>query len=347
MAENKLMTVVVPVYQVEPYIRKCLDSLILPEEWMRKLEVLIVNDGTPDRSADIAREYEVRFPGTIRVIDKENGGHGSAWNRGLAEASGKYIRFLDSDDWFTTSEFVKQLEALDGMDVDLVISNYRRYWVQEDLYQPMNLSGMTPGIVFDAAAFKWADMPWDVANFWRCAYRTQMLRKEQPLFLEKVYYDDIKIRLVALIFAKTAVFLDQTVYNYLLGRPSQTMTPEIQRERYLDKYAVLKDYFNFYLSHPVRDDGKNAYLNKKINYYLHNTFHQFSRFSYQDSKKYLAEWKDYYLKLSERIGLENYPYKSFKFYFSWPFPLYYYGRLLKDIVIGGDNGICVENWSLS
>ena len=70
MAENKLMTVVVPVYKVEPYIRKCLDSLLLPEAWMKKLEVLVVNDGSPDRSADIAREYEARYPETFRVIDK-------------------------------------------------------------------------------------------------------------------------------------------------------------------------------------------------------------------------------------------------------------------------------------
>ena len=344
MAENKLMTVVVPVYKVEQYINKCLDSLILPQEWMSRLEVLVVNDGTPDRSAEMAKEYEKRYPRVFRVIDKENGGHGSAWNRGLAEATGKYLRFLDSDDWFTTSEFVKHLEALEGLDVDLAISNYRRYWAREDQFQLMPVTGLTPGVVFDAAAFDWGVMPWDVANFWRCSYRTQMLRKEQPLFLEKVYYDDIKIRLVALILAKTAVFLDQTVYNYLLGRSGQTMAPEIQRERYLDKYAVLKDYFDFYLSHPVRDDGKNAYLNKKINYYLHNTFHQFSRFPYKESKKYLAEWKEYYRKLAGRIGLENYPYKSFKCYFSWPFPLYYYGRLLKDAITGGEMGLHYEDW---
>ena len=345
MSENKLMTIVVPVYKVEPYICKCLDSLILPEAWMEKLEVLVVNDGTPDRSADMAREYEARFPGTFRVIDKENGGHGSAWNRGVAEASGKYLRFLDSDDWFSTSEFLKQLEALDGMDVDLVISNYRRYWVQEDLYQPMDLTGMTPGVVFDADAFDWGGMLWDVTSFWRCAYRTRMLQGEQPLFLENVFYDDIKVRIVALMLAKTAVFLDQSVYNYLLGRSGQTVSPESQQKHYLYKFAVLKDYFDFYLSHPGPAEGKDAFLKKKIKHYLHNTFHQLSRFPYRSSRKYLAEWRDYYLKLAERVGFEDYPYKSFKFYFTWPFPLYYFGRQLKDSITGGDNGVGVENWS--
>ena len=96
---EKLITVVVPVYKVEPYIDKCLSSLIVPEEQLPLLEVIVVNDGTPDRSADMAREYEKRHPDVFRVIDKENGGHGSAWNRGVKEATGKYLRFLDSDDW--------------------------------------------------------------------------------------------------------------------------------------------------------------------------------------------------------------------------------------------------------
>ena len=97
---EKLLTVVVPVYKVEKYINKCLDSLVVPDKQMERLEVLAVNDGTPDNSALMAKEYEKKYPQTFKVIDKENGGHGSAWNRGVAEATGKYIKFLDSDDWF-------------------------------------------------------------------------------------------------------------------------------------------------------------------------------------------------------------------------------------------------------
>lgn len=79
---NKLLTIVIPVYKVEQYINKCLDSLILSEDLMEKLEVIIVNDGTPDNSAELSREYTMRYPQTFRQIDKENGGHGSAWNVG-------------------------------------------------------------------------------------------------------------------------------------------------------------------------------------------------------------------------------------------------------------------------
>ena len=79
------MTVVVPVYKVEKYINKCLDSLIVPDEQMKKLEVICVNDGTPDNSAIMAKEYVKRYPDTFQVIDKENGGHGSVKPFGIPQ----------------------------------------------------------------------------------------------------------------------------------------------------------------------------------------------------------------------------------------------------------------------
>ena len=83
---EKLLTIVIPVYKVEAYINKCLDSLIIDPALMEKMDVLIVNDGTPDNSAEMSREYVKRFPGVFRQIDKENGGHGSVWNLGVREA---------------------------------------------------------------------------------------------------------------------------------------------------------------------------------------------------------------------------------------------------------------------
>ena len=74
---NKLLTIVVPVYKVEQYINKCLNSLIINPELMEKMDVLIINDGTPDSSAELSREYVQKYPTVFRQIDKENGGHGS------------------------------------------------------------------------------------------------------------------------------------------------------------------------------------------------------------------------------------------------------------------------------
>ena len=125
---EKLLTVVVPVYKVEKYINKCLDSLIVSDEQMNLLEVIVVNDGTPDNSAIMAKEYERKYPNTFRVIDKENGGHGSAWNRGVVEAKGKYIKFLDSDDWFDDNDFPKLINRLKDCTADVVLCNLEKHY---------------------------------------------------------------------------------------------------------------------------------------------------------------------------------------------------------------------------
>ena len=155
--KQKNLTVIVPVYKVEPYINKCLDSLLVPEEIRKDLEVIIINDGTPDRSAEMARAYERNYPATFRVIDKSNGGHGSAWNLGLKEANGKYIRFLDSDDWVDTAEFTRLLSRLKELDVDLVLSHYNRYYVQTEpmTFHPSNgINSVGKGSIFGGVPIK-------------------------------------------------------------------------------------------------------------------------------------------------------------------------------------------------
>ena len=121
---DKLLTIVIPTYNMQDYLNRCLDSLVIEPSLMEQLEVLVVNDGSKDSSSAIAHEYEAKFPCTFRVIDKENGNYGSCVNRGLAEAQGKYIKVLDADDWFDTSEFERFLKALSGIEVDLVLSGF-------------------------------------------------------------------------------------------------------------------------------------------------------------------------------------------------------------------------------
>lgn len=89
---DKVLTVIVPVYNMEKYIRQCLESLVIGG-------VLVVLDGSKDGSAEIAYEFVEQYPDTFRIIYKANGGHGSAINTGLMMASGEYVKILDSDDW--------------------------------------------------------------------------------------------------------------------------------------------------------------------------------------------------------------------------------------------------------
>lgn len=241
---SKLLTIVVPVYKVEQYINKCLDSCIiykndadgnpmLDDELMNLLEVIIVNDGTPDNSAELSREYTLRYPQTFRQIDKENGGHGSAWNVGVKEATGKYLRFLDSDDWLTNLD--KLMHKLKNCEADLVFTHRRDFYIDTNEYLMQCNQGPYDVIssVSNINQFNFADHI-GTTNFWLTTYKTELIKNSHPLFLEKVRYDDCILFTFPLLMAKTYVVYDFVVYNYLLGRAGQSVD-EKQVQLHMDE----------------------------------------------------------------------------------------------------------------
>ena len=120
---GKILTIVIPTYNMEKYLDKCLSSLIMPRN-MDDLEVLIVNDGSKDSSLQIARRYEALYPQTFIVIDKDNGNYGSCINCGLKNASGKYFKVLDADDSYNTENLCNYLDFLRYLDIDLIMSDF-------------------------------------------------------------------------------------------------------------------------------------------------------------------------------------------------------------------------------
>ena len=140
MEQNKILSIIIPTYNMEKYLRKCLDSLIVSDEKMQMLEVLVINDGSRDSSSLIAHEYEAKYPLTIRVVDKENGNYGSCINRGLKEATGKYVKVLDADDYFDTISFEQFIILLASTDADLVISDYSKVNEHGDILDDISFS---------------------------------------------------------------------------------------------------------------------------------------------------------------------------------------------------------------
>ena len=118
---EKLLTVIVPTYNMEALLKRCLNSVCINDT---ALEIVVIIDGATDRSSEIAHEYQDKYPQIFRIIEKENGNYGSCINRGLAEAKGKYIKVLDADDLFNTEALTALLFFLKDSDADLVITNY-------------------------------------------------------------------------------------------------------------------------------------------------------------------------------------------------------------------------------
>lgn len=126
-----LISVILPVYNVEPYIRSCLDSL--SKQLYKNFEVLMVNDGSTDNSGVICQQYadsDKRF----RYFEKENGGLSDARNFGIKESKGEYITFVDSDDWITEEYLLFLIETLEKEQSDIVVSGYSQYDESDGLF---------------------------------------------------------------------------------------------------------------------------------------------------------------------------------------------------------------------
>ena len=122
----KILSIAVPCYNSQEYMRKCIDSLLVGGD---EVEIIVVDDGSKDDTLKIAQEYESAYPGIVRAVHQENKGHGGAVNTGLAYATGLYFKVVDSDDWLNEEAYIKVLETLKScirgpQTLDLMISNY-------------------------------------------------------------------------------------------------------------------------------------------------------------------------------------------------------------------------------
>lgn len=219
----KLLTIAVPAYNMETYLGRCLDSILL-DEIKEYLEVLLVNDGSKDNTLAIAQNYEQKYPDILKVIDKPNGGWGTAINKAIELASGKYFKILDSDDWFDSNALVGFIGLLDTIDVDLVATSFSYEYTsggnKNDIY-PIELCNRV--IQFDDYLRQNNhDKHLPMATI---TFRTKLLQNNHITVAEK-YYADIDYNLTPLFFVKTIFFSQINLYKYWIGREGQSTSLE-------------------------------------------------------------------------------------------------------------------------
>jgi len=241
---NKILTITIPTYNMEKYLRRCLDSLIIDKELMERLEVLVVNDGSKDTSSAIAHEYEKKYPHTFRVIDKENGNYGSCVNRGLMEATGKYFRLLDSDDWFDTKAFAIFVEKLLKFDVDMVLTSYNTIYTNNGttVRHPFN-KGCLYDKIYDLPETNLYDFiypPVMSLPMHDTTYSMEILKRSKLRHDEGISYTDMEYVYIPLQYVKKFVVFDLELYQYYIGREGQTMDPESRKKHVGDLYKVIE-----------------------------------------------------------------------------------------------------------
>lgn len=244
---TKLLTLAVPTYNMEKYLPRCLDSVLCENQEF--LEVIVVNDGSIDHSSAIAHEFETKYPNLIRVIDKENGNYGSCVNRALDEATGKYFRMLDADDWCDTAALNQWLSDLKTCDADMVLTVAEDRAEDGRLLKTMNAPALVQeGKIYNAEDFD--GMMLGYSNLF-CShivtYKTSILKRIELRLQHGISYTDNEYVFFPLDHIHSVVYYNVPVYQYFVGRDGQTTQPEIlfkQSEQILKVFCRLFEYYN-------------------------------------------------------------------------------------------------------
>lgn len=245
--KNKILTIVVPMYHVELYIGQCLSSFAIPEI-LDRIEILVIDDGGKDGSAQIAWEFQKNYPDTYRVIHKENGGHGSTINKGIELAEGKYFKVVDGDDWVDREAFVNLVRHLEKTDADMVLSNY--YWVDyKNGSKKAEVEEICPGIEYGKTVPLKEVEDKLFMKMHAITYKTSIIRQQPERLDEHCFYVDAEYMLFPLPFVKTVSAVSDFVYQYRIGMPGQSMSPEKLQKQCSQHERVLFRLLAFYDRH--------------------------------------------------------------------------------------------------
>ena len=304
IAAEPTLTVVVPSYNVEKYLNNTVISM-LDQRNANKLEILIVNDGSKDRTAEIGRTLEklstVNGRSIVRLIDKENGGHGSTINVGIREARGKYLKVVDGDDTVDSEEFAKLIDLLEKEDSDVVLNNYIEDFAHSNIANPMRIyTLLKPGIQYhfeDICYPNYGFTSW--GPILSCSsYKTSVLRDAGFKLSEKMFYVDMELNINVAICCDTITYYDLNIYRYLLGRAGQSVSRESYRRNYKHHENVCISMAETYAR------CKDSLPESKRNYIVNNLLLPMVSTQYEIALNYRQE-RQAFRSIDER--LKKYP----------------------------------------
>lgn len=260
----KLLTVTVPCYNSQDYMEKCIESLLPGGD---RVEIIIIDDGSKDNTGKIADEYAEKYPGIVRVVHQENGGHGEGINQGLKHATGIYFKVVDSDDTLST-DFSKLLDTLEDCErqggVDLAVTNY--YYVHSDGVgdRSINYSSVLP----EGRIFSWEDTKpfriYQLLTIHSCTFRTEAMRQWGEALPKHVFYEDNLMVYQTLPHVKKMYYLNTDLYRYWIGRPDQSVQSSILAKRYSHQILVTEKCFTAWHLDDVTEPRLKRYMKHEL-----------------------------------------------------------------------------------
>ena len=261
----KLLTFAIPCYNSQDYMEHCIDSILPGGD---DVEILIIDDGSKDRTAEIADAYEAKYPGIVRAIHQENGGHGEAVNAGIRNATGLFFKVVDSDDWVDEEALKKILDAVKGFvdadsPVDMVISNYVYEKVGMKHKKVIRYDNVLP----QNQVFRWDDIGRFRLDQYilmhSVIYRTEMLKLCQLELPKHTFYVDNIYVYYPLPHVRTLYYLNVDFYRYFIGREDQSVNEKVMIGRIDQQLFVTKRMIEMYELRMITSKKLRKYM---INY---------------------------------------------------------------------------------
>lgn len=262
--QEKVLSVSIAAYNISSTIKECLAPFL--SDGVRELvDVMIVDDGSKDDTAKIAREYQERYPDTFRLISKENGGWGSTLNTGIREAKGKYFKQLDGDDYYSYENLKSFLQFLQSMDADLVYTPF------------ITFDDATGGIIRTLGVYQgdYAFFPLNqiiplsecedfIPAMHAITVRTDVLQNSDIMITEHCFYTDVEYVLKSYNLCKTVAFFEKPIYYYRLARNGQSMSQAGVCKHYKDHQKMLMVMLEYYGKCVENSHTKRAFENRLL-----------------------------------------------------------------------------------
>ena len=289
----KILSFIIPLYNSAQWLSKCLDSALNQGIKLEELEIICINDGSPDHSIDIANEYKDKYPSTFVVLDQENQGPSGARNNGMQHATGKYLCFLDPDDYLVPNVYRNFIKQMEEESLDMLRFNFQRVDENDTILPVLGEDKMfdyTPKLMTGSKFL--ATRLGIGCHIWRYMYRTDIIKDNNIWCFTGDYYDDTPWLPLVLMKAERMNIANVIAYNYMErmdGLVKISNPKAIQRK--IDGQLLLLKLLNNEME-LISDDGILSWYNNMKAHSAFSLLTMVACYFYTERKNYIKKLKE-------------------------------------------------------
>lgn len=324
--ENPMVSIVVPIYNVEKYLKRCIKSIL--NQSFNNFEIILVNDGSTDKSIEICNKY-IEEDSRIKLINKKNGGLSSARNAGINVARGKYISFIDPDDCISENYFNILFKKAENNNCDVIVSGFKTVPNNIDVIPSYKLNEVLKGTEFILSSDN-VHSKNELCFVWRYLYKLKLIKQNNILFNEKIFIgEDVVFNLEVLAISNRVMAISDILYYYTINNYNSLTKCKFKPN--LEESLVEQYEKRMYLSQKYKLTENKKYKNDMANYYINSIYRividnlknsEVSNF--ENEVKRISNNKMFRESI-KNLGLKYrcYNFKEYIFYLSLKFKIYF------------------------